>query len=202
VQVLLATDAASEGLNLQQRCRLVINLELPWTPTRLEQRVGRVDRIGQRRRVHALHLVAAGTSEQSTVARLLRRMERVDNVLGPIRTGITTEQEIARCAIGQEEPPAPDHGSDIQLPASLIVMDFRGAAVLEAERAHLSRTLAAGGIETTPRRGPFVATARSGTRRDYWAFHLEFTDADDEVLWAALAARPTFGLTPMIGASR
>ena len=186
VQVLLATDAASEGLNLQQRCRLVINLELPWTPTRLEQRVGRVDRIGQRRRVHALHLVAAGTSEQSTVARLLRRMERVDNVLGPIRTGITAEQEIARCAIGQEEPAAPDRGSAVPLPESLIVMDFRGAAVLEAERARVSRILAGSGNETTHRRGPFVATARSGTRRDYWAFHLEFTDADDEVLWEAL----------------
>ena len=49
VRVLLATDAASEGLNLHERCRLVINLELPWTPLRLEQRAGRVDRIGQSR---------------------------------------------------------------------------------------------------------------------------------------------------------
>ena len=38
-RVLLATDAAGEGLNLQQRCRLVVNLELPWNPMRLEQRV-------------------------------------------------------------------------------------------------------------------------------------------------------------------
>ena len=51
-RVLLATDAAGEGLNLQHRCRLVVNLELPWNPMRLEQRIGRVDRIGQSRTVH------------------------------------------------------------------------------------------------------------------------------------------------------
>src|SRR5574341_373469 len=44
-RLLLATDAGSEGLNLHHRCRLVVNLELPWTPLRLEQRAGRVDRI-------------------------------------------------------------------------------------------------------------------------------------------------------------
>ena len=54
-RLLLATDTASEGLNLHQRCRLVVNLELPWTPLRLEQRAGRIDRIGQERRVHAVH---------------------------------------------------------------------------------------------------------------------------------------------------
>ncbi len=48
--VLLATDAAGQGLNLHVACRVVVNLELPWSPTRLEQRIGRVDRIGQTRR--------------------------------------------------------------------------------------------------------------------------------------------------------
>ena len=67
-RLLLATDAASEGLNLHHRCRLVINLELPWTPVRLEQRIGRVERIGQARRVHAVHLLAAGTCEEESVA--------------------------------------------------------------------------------------------------------------------------------------
>ena len=61
--VLLATDAGGEGLNLHRSCRVVINLELPWNPTRLEQRIGRVDRIGQRRRVHVFHLVARDTAE-------------------------------------------------------------------------------------------------------------------------------------------
>lgn len=80
--VLLATDAAGEGLNLHRTCRAVINLELPWNPMRLEQRIGRVDRIGQRRRVHAVHLVAAGTRESTIVARLHRRLDRARHDIG------------------------------------------------------------------------------------------------------------------------
>jgi superfamily II DNA/RNA helicase len=77
-RLLLATDAASEGLNLHHRCRLVVNLEVPWTPLRLEQRIGRVDRIGQRRRVHAVNLVAADTSEEAMVTRIAERRSRVE----------------------------------------------------------------------------------------------------------------------------
>jgi superfamily II DNA or RNA helicase len=80
--LLLATDAASEGLNLQGRCRLVINYELPWNPARLEQRIGRVDRIGQRRAVHALTLVARDTAEDLVIARLTRRLQRIAVTLG------------------------------------------------------------------------------------------------------------------------
>jgi superfamily II DNA or RNA helicase len=76
-RLLIATDAASEGLNLHHRCRLVVNLEIPWTPIRLEQRIGRVDRLGQSRRVHAICLVAAGTSETSRSRLLDARAERV-----------------------------------------------------------------------------------------------------------------------------
>lgn len=77
VRVLVATDAAGEGLNLQARCRLVINVELPWTPRRLEQRIGRVDRLGQRRRVHAIHLAHRQTYEGTVIARLERRRAHV-----------------------------------------------------------------------------------------------------------------------------
>lgn len=69
-RVLLATDAAGEGLNLHQSCRLIVNLELPWNPTRLEQRIGRVDRIGQHRVVHAFLLVASAVGEDSMAERL------------------------------------------------------------------------------------------------------------------------------------
>ncbi|MDQ3486476.1 MAG: DEAD/DEAH box helicase [Acidobacteriota bacterium] len=71
--VLLATDAASEGLNLHERCRLVVHFELPWTPARLEQRTGRVDRLGQSRRVHEVMLVARHTCERLVLAPLLKR---------------------------------------------------------------------------------------------------------------------------------
>lgn len=83
-RVLLATDAGGEGLNLQATCRLVINLELPWNPVRLEQRIGRVDRIGQHRTVHAINLVAAGTHEASLLARLVRRLECIRDTLGSV----------------------------------------------------------------------------------------------------------------------
>jgi superfamily II DNA/RNA helicase len=72
--LLLATDAAAEGLNLHHHCRLVVNLELPWNPMRLEQRIGRVDRIGQRRTVHAFHLIARGTGESRLLGRLRARV--------------------------------------------------------------------------------------------------------------------------------
>jgi hypothetical protein len=75
--LLLATDAGSEGLNLQRNCRLVINLELPWNPVRLEQRIGRADRIGQTRTVHAIHLFATRTAESTVLAKLVRRVERI-----------------------------------------------------------------------------------------------------------------------------
>lgn len=73
VRVLAATDAAGEGLNLHQRCRLVVNVELPWNPQRTEQRVGRVDRIGQTRVVHVIHLVHRGSYEGVVIARHERR---------------------------------------------------------------------------------------------------------------------------------
>ena len=75
--VLLATDAGSEGLNLQSRCRLVINLELPWNPIRLEQRIGRVDRLGQRNVVHAINLFARDTAESTVLAGLARRVDHI-----------------------------------------------------------------------------------------------------------------------------
>jgi superfamily II DNA or RNA helicase len=74
--LLLATDAASEGLNLQHRCRTVIHFELPWSPARLEQRTGRVDRIGQKHAVHEIMLVASDTAERLVLAPLTRRAAR------------------------------------------------------------------------------------------------------------------------------
>jgi hypothetical protein len=81
-RVLLATDAAAEGLNLHQVCRVVVNLELPWNPMRLEQRIGRVDRIGQRRTVHAFHLVGADTREMQLLDDLRARIAHAQADIG------------------------------------------------------------------------------------------------------------------------
>ena len=96
--VLLATDAASEGLNLQSRCRLVVNLELPWNPMRLEQRIGRVDRIGQARVVHAFHLVAAGTGEMRILERLRSRLAIASAEIGAANP-LDDEASVARFVI-------------------------------------------------------------------------------------------------------
>lgn len=60
VRILLATDSASEGIDLQTHCCRVIHYDIPFNPNRLEQRIGRVDRFGQRRQVHVAHFVGAG----------------------------------------------------------------------------------------------------------------------------------------------
>ncbi len=62
-RILLATDAASEGIDLQNHCYRLIHVEIPWNPIRLEQRNGRVDRHGQKHDVEVFHFVAAGYAQ-------------------------------------------------------------------------------------------------------------------------------------------
>ncbi len=99
-RVLLATDAAGEGLNLQERCRLVIDLELPWNPTRLEQRVGRVDRLGQRRRVHARHLFYRDTFEEHVRTRLQARLDAMPAFAEEL-TGVKIQEVVDRVTLGR-----------------------------------------------------------------------------------------------------
>jgi superfamily II DNA or RNA helicase len=80
VDVLIATDTAGEGLNLHRRCRLVIDVELPWNPLRQEQRIGRVDRLGQQRRVHGWRLLYADTIEARVLESLQRRRHRAARI--------------------------------------------------------------------------------------------------------------------------
>ncbi|HEY9474906.1 MAG TPA: helicase-related protein, partial [Mycobacteriales bacterium] len=74
VRVLVATDAAGEGLNLQ-RSHLMVNYDLPWNPNRIEQRFGRIHRIGQTEVCHLWNLVAANTREGEVFTRLLAKIE-------------------------------------------------------------------------------------------------------------------------------
>ena len=81
VQVLLATDAAGEGINLQ-RAHLMVNYDLPWNPNRLEQRFGRIHRIGQTEVCHLWNLVADETREGDVYRRLLEKLEQARQALG------------------------------------------------------------------------------------------------------------------------
>ncbi len=81
VQVLIATDAAGEGINLQ-RAHLMVNYDLPWNPNRLEQRFGRIHRIGQTEVCHLWNLVAEETREGDVYLALLRKLEIEQRALG------------------------------------------------------------------------------------------------------------------------
>lgn len=80
VRVFLSTDAGSTGLNLQS-ASYVINLDLPWNPAVLEQRIGRIYRIGQTRNIQVINLVSVGTIEESMLAKLKFKSDLFDGVL-------------------------------------------------------------------------------------------------------------------------
>jgi superfamily II DNA or RNA helicase len=101
-QVLVATEAAGEGINLQF-CAVMVNYDLPWNPSRLEQRMGRIHRYGQRYEVHIYNLVAQGTREGEVLRLLLEKLEamrnelgsdRVYDVVGELLSGVSLEELI------------------------------------------------------------------------------------------------------------
>lgn len=83
-QILIATDAAGEGINLQF-CRLLINWDIPWNPNRLEQRMGRIHRYGQKQDVLVFNMVASNTKEGQVLQRLLLKLDVIRNSMGDDR---------------------------------------------------------------------------------------------------------------------
>jgi superfamily II DNA or RNA helicase len=83
-QVMIATEAAGEGINLQF-CHLMVNYDVPWNPTRLEQRLGRIHRYGQDREVFMFNLVASNTREGRVLEAVLFKLERMRVELGSDR---------------------------------------------------------------------------------------------------------------------
>ena len=83
-QLLLATEAAGEGINLQF-CHLMLNYDLPWNPNRLEQRMGRIHRYGQQNEVHVINLVSTDTREGAVFNRLFEKLETIRAELGSDR---------------------------------------------------------------------------------------------------------------------
>ncbi|MCL6546843.1 MAG: DEAD/DEAH box helicase [Bryobacteraceae bacterium] len=79
-QILVATDVAGEGINLQ-RAHLMVNYDLPWNPNRLEQRFGRIHRIGQRKNCLIFNFVATNTIEGRVLQRLLEKLQEIRDAL-------------------------------------------------------------------------------------------------------------------------
>ena len=92
-QIMLATDAAREGINLQF-CHRMVNYDLPWTPVSLEQRMGRLYRYGQQHDVVISNMVAAGTREGHVMETLFEKIRQIElqyptfNVMGQVLAGV------------------------------------------------------------------------------------------------------------------
>ncbi len=111
VQVLVATDAAGEGVNLQV-ANMMVNYDLPWNPNRIEQRFGRIHRIGQQRPCHLWNLVAHRTREGQVFKRLFDKIEeqrsvfgdQVYDVLGVSRINISLRDLLMRAIVTDADP--------------------------------------------------------------------------------------------------
>jgi superfamily II DNA or RNA helicase len=102
IDILVCTDAAAEGLNLQT-ADLIINYDLPWNPMKVEQRIGRIDRIGQTHPgVYVLNLCYVDSAEQIVYDRLLKRLAQAGDVVGIQQISMlpVTEEEFAELAAG------------------------------------------------------------------------------------------------------
>lgn len=203
-RVLLATDAAAEGLNLQSRCRVVIHFELPWNPARLEQRAGRVDRIGQQRRPHEIALVASDTAERVVLVPVLRRATEARRSGAPTQlVQVLTESHIAAEIMGDYDDghavaAEPDglatHDSRVELP------ELEREANAEVARLSIHRRWSATSNGGARWRGRPVASRGRSRSREEWAafvYTLSLRDSADVVQHAEVAVlRATLARTP------
>jgi SNF2 family DNA or RNA helicase len=84
VRVLLATDAASEGLNLQRTARYLLHYDCPWNPSKLEQRNGRLDRHGQARDVQVFHFMTDADQDLRFLAHVIAKADEIREDLGSV----------------------------------------------------------------------------------------------------------------------
>ncbi|MEW6322854.1 MAG: DEAD/DEAH box helicase [Acidobacteriota bacterium] len=123
--VLVATDTAGEGLNLQRRCRLLVHFEPAWSPVRVEQRAGRLDRVGQHRAVHAVHLVRDGSIEDYVIA---RRAGRANHAAAAAVPGPAREPAVAETT-AREMPPDSRIPIHVRTPATRAILVFEVGVV-------------------------------------------------------------------------
>lgn len=133
--VLVSTDAAAEGLNLHQRCHHLIHLELPFSPNRLEQRNGRIDRYGQEQIPTVRYLYLRNSFEERILLRLIAKYERQRARLNymPNTLGLTASTDVgAECLL---------HGfmNEDTLPFEEVGPQFEFAA---GDENHLSMSIA------------------------------------------------------------
>lgn len=211
VRVLLATDAAGEGLNLQ-RAHLMVNYDLPWNPNRIEQRFGRIHRIGQTEVCHLWNLVAQGTREGDVFRTLLTKIDQMGrayrgklfHVLGggtifdnkPLRELLVQairygDDPRVRASLDKVIDESVSQGLDALVEERALVPDMFSAMDVESVRLRMeharARRLQPGYIEAFTR----AALARLGARLEAReAGRFEITRVPQRLVRAARAANP------------
>lgn len=120
-RLLFATDAASEGIDLQKKCHIMINYELPWNPNRLEQRIGRIHRYGQEREVKVLNFQFAGTRESKIFELLQTKIENIRERVGATADvlGLVEDLDVERLIMRSLHESTPEPVSERQLELEL-----------------------------------------------------------------------------------
>ena len=161
VDILVCTDSASEGLNLQE-CGALINYDLPWNPMRVEQRIGRIDRIGQRYdEVEILNYSYKDTVETDIYERLDDRIDLFENVVGemqPVLSGVSkqirtatlekerdesheavaaADREFSEQIENQEQSDRVDVGESLETVEPLVAQDVIDEARLDAWQSYI-----------------------------------------------------------------
>jgi hypothetical protein len=145
LRILVATDAAAEGLNLQ-RLQTLVNIDLPWNPARLEQRKGRIERIGQEApAIDILNLRYRGSVEDDVHVALSDRLQQIRDVFGTIPDTLedvwvkTAQGQVEEAKLSIEELPR-SHPFDVRYAAPATAQDWdRSSRVLD--RADISGVL-------------------------------------------------------------
>lgn len=94
-RIFLATDAASEGINLHKSCNMLIHVEIPWNPNRYEQRNGRIDRYGQSQQPEIFLLVATRSVEQRIAQVVVGKLNRINTELGSVSNVFPLTQKVS-----------------------------------------------------------------------------------------------------------
>lgn len=102
IRILLATDAASEGLNLQKHCRYLIHYEIPWNPNKMEQRNGRIDRHGQKRDVFVYHFLYKNHEDSEFLEKMIDKVKTIRYDLGSMGEIINKQVEEAMLGLRKE----------------------------------------------------------------------------------------------------
>lgn len=146
--ILIATDAAGEGLNLQF-CHILINYDMPWNPNRIDQRIGRVHRYGQKRDCHIYNLHVRGTREGDVFLKLQSKVDiiekdlggRISDVLGTLLENFDIEKALTAATlqnlpiesvVGAMEAEIAKRREMIEQMRHTLLMDFQGFDLGEA----------------------------------------------------------------------